>query len=44
LFLNGDDLLNKQIWLPAIGSGGQANTIPVVRGRTVFFGVEVWQK
>jgi outer membrane receptor protein involved in Fe transport len=43
LFLNGDDLLNKPIWLPALGSG-KANTIPVIRGRTVFFGVEVWQK
>jgi outer membrane receptor protein involved in Fe transport len=43
LFLNADDLLNKPVWLPALGSGS-ANTIPVIRGRTVFFGVEVWQK
>jgi outer membrane receptor for ferrienterochelin and colicin len=43
LFLNADDLLNHQIWLPALGSN-QANTIPVVRGRTVFFGIEAWQK
>jgi hypothetical protein len=43
LFLNGDDLLNKPVWLPALGSG-TANTIPVTRGRTVFFGIEVWQK
>jgi hypothetical protein len=43
LFLNADDLLNKQIWLPALGSN-QANTIPVTRGRTVFFGIEAWQK
>lgn len=43
LFVNADDLLNKQIWLPALGSGS-ANTIPVTRGRTVLFGIEVWQK
>jgi hypothetical protein len=43
LFMNADDLLNKQIWLPALGSGS-ANTLPVTRGRTVLFGVEVWQK
>jgi outer membrane receptor protein involved in Fe transport len=43
LYLNADDLLNKQIWLPALGNT-QANTIPVVRGRTVFFGIEAWRK
>jgi outer membrane receptor protein involved in Fe transport len=43
LFLNADDLLNKPVWLPASGSG-TPNTIPVTRGRTVFFGIEVWQK
>jgi hypothetical protein len=43
LFLNGDDLLNQPVWLPALGSG-TSNTIPVIRGRTVLFGVEVWQK
>jgi outer membrane receptor for ferrienterochelin and colicin len=43
VFLNADDLLNKPVWLPALGSG-TANTIPVTRGRTVFFGIEVWQK
>jgi outer membrane receptor for ferrienterochelin and colicin len=42
-FVNGDDLLNKPIWLPALGSG-TANTLPVTRGRTVSFGIEVWQK
>jgi outer membrane receptor for ferrienterochelin and colicins len=42
LFLNADDLLNKQIWLPALGSG-TANTIPVVRGRTIFMGIEAWR-
>jgi outer membrane receptor protein involved in Fe transport len=48
LFVNGNDLLNKPVWLPALGSGGAntigANTLPVTRGRTVFFGIEVWQK
>jgi len=43
LFLNGDDLLNQPVWLPALGSA-VANTIPVIRGRTVLVGVEVWQK
>jgi outer membrane receptor protein involved in Fe transport len=43
LFLNGDNLLNQPLWLPALGSN-TANTIPVIRGRTVLFGVEVWQK
>jgi outer membrane receptor protein involved in Fe transport len=43
IFLNGDDLLNKQIWLPSLGAG-IGNTMPVTRGRTVFFGLEVWQK
>lgn len=43
LFVNADDLTNTPVWLPALGSG-TANTIPVNRGRTVLFGVEVWQK
>lgn len=43
VFLNADDLLNQPVWLPALGSG-TANTIPVMRGRSVFFGIEVWQK
>jgi len=43
VFLNADDLLNQPIWLPALGSGS-ANTMPVIRGRTVLFGLEVWQK
>jgi outer membrane receptor protein involved in Fe transport len=42
LFVNADDLLNKPIWLPALGAG-TANTIPVTRGRTVLFGLEVRQ-
>jgi outer membrane receptor for ferrienterochelin and colicin len=43
LFVHGDDLANNQIWLPALGTNS-ANTIPVVRGRTIYFGIEVWQK
>jgi len=43
LFVHGDDLANNQIWLPALGTNS-ANTIPVVRGRTLYFGMEVWQK
>lgn len=43
LFLNADNLLNKPVWLPALGIS-PANTIPVMRGRTVFFGIEAWQK
>jgi outer membrane cobalamin receptor len=43
LFLNADDLTNKPVWLPALGSG-KPNTVPVTRGRTVLFGIEVWQK
>lgn len=43
LFVNADNLLNKPIWLPALGNS-PANTIPVIQGRTVFFGIEAWQK
>jgi hypothetical protein len=43
LFLHGDDLANSQIWLPAWGSNSP-NTIPVFQGRTIYFGMEVWQK
>jgi outer membrane receptor protein involved in Fe transport len=43
LFLDADDLLNQPVWLPALGSGS-ANTLPLIRGRTVILGIEVWQK
>jgi hypothetical protein len=43
LFLNANDLLNQPIWLPALGSG-KGTTMPVIRGRTILFGIEVWQK
>jgi hypothetical protein len=43
LFVHGDDLTNTQIWLPVLGTNSP-DTIPVVRGRTIYFGIEVWQK
>jgi outer membrane receptor for ferrienterochelin and colicin len=43
LFAQANNLLDKQVWMPALGTG-QFETIPVVRGRTVYFGVEVWRK
>lgn len=43
LFVHGDDLANTQIWLPVLGTNSP-DTIPVVRGRTIYFGIEVWQK
>jgi outer membrane receptor protein involved in Fe transport len=43
LFLEGQDLTNHQVWLPAWGSD-TSQTIPVIRGRTLYIGIEVWQK
>jgi hypothetical protein len=43
LFLRADNLASHQVWLAALGTDS-ANTIPVVRGRTVNFGIEVWRK
>jgi len=43
VFVHGDDLANNQVWLPALGTAS-VNTIPAVRGRTIYFGIEVWQK
>jgi outer membrane receptor protein involved in Fe transport len=43
LFVHANDLLNQPVWLPALGTG-LANTIPVNRGRTILFGIEIWQK
>jgi hypothetical protein len=43
LFVHGDDLTNTPVWLPALGTNSP-NTIPVVRGRTLYFGLEVWRK
>jgi outer membrane receptor protein involved in Fe transport len=42
-FVYADNLTNTPIWLPAWGSG-VPNTIPVNHGRTIFFGIEFWQK
>ena len=40
LFVRGDNLADKQVWLPDWGSN-TGDTIPALRGRTVFFGIEV---
>jgi outer membrane receptor protein involved in Fe transport len=41
LFAHAENLANRQIWLPALGDYAGA-TMPVSRGRTVYFGIEVW--
>ena len=41
--LYGDNLTNTPVWMPQWGSG-TLNTMPVNRGRTLFFGIEIWQK
>jgi outer membrane receptor protein involved in Fe transport len=41
--LYGDNLTNTPEWMPQWGSGA-LNTIPVNRGRTLFLGIEFWQK
>jgi outer membrane receptor for ferrienterochelin and colicin len=43
LFAHGDNLLNSTIWLPDWGAN-TGDTIPVVRGRTLYFGLEVTLK
>lgn len=43
LFAHGDNLLNSSIWLPDWGAN-TGDTIPVVRRRTVYFGLEVTLK
>jgi outer membrane receptor for ferrienterochelin and colicins len=40
LFVRGDNLADKQVWLPDWG-GNTGDTIPALRGRTVYFGIEV---
>jgi outer membrane receptor protein involved in Fe transport len=40
LFVHGDNLANQQVWMPDLG-GNTGDTIPVDRGRTVYFGVEL---
>lgn len=39
-FVHGDNLANKQVWLPEWG-GNAADSIPVQHGRTIYFGLEV---
>jgi len=39
-FIHGDNLANQQVWMPDLG-GGTGDTIPVDRGRTLYFGVEL---
>jgi outer membrane receptor for ferrienterochelin and colicin len=43
VFLHANDLMNDAVWLPALGTNS-SNTMPVVRGRTLYFGMEVWRK
>jgi hypothetical protein len=38
-FIHGDNLANEQVWMPDLG-GNTGDTIPVSRGRTVYFGME----
>lgn len=38
-YVHGDNLANQQVWLPDWG-GGLRETIPFLRGRTVYFGLE----
>lgn len=40
VFLQGDNLLNKELWLPNHG-GAFSETIPVNRGRTIYLGVNI---
>lgn len=43
LFVHGDNLLNRPVWLPNWGYGIN-DTLPWRAGRMVLFGIEVWQK
>jgi outer membrane receptor for ferrienterochelin and colicins len=40
LFINADNVTNQQVWMPDWG-GGTGDTIPVNRGRTIYFGVDM---
>jgi outer membrane receptor protein involved in Fe transport len=40
LFVRGDNLANRQVWMPDWG-GNTGDTIPGLRGRTVYFGIEL---
>jgi outer membrane receptor protein involved in Fe transport len=39
LFAHGDNLLNRPVWFPA-GGAALMTTIPIERGRTVYYGIE----
>jgi outer membrane receptor for ferrienterochelin and colicins len=39
LFAHGDNLRNTAVWLP--DWGGSLDTVPAIRGRTIYFGLEV---
>jgi hypothetical protein len=41
LFMQGDNLTNKEVWHPDWG-GNSGGTLPAYRGRSVLFGVEVF--
>jgi outer membrane receptor protein involved in Fe transport len=43
LFINADNVTNQQVWLPDWG-GNTGDTVPVNRGRTIYFGVELASK
>jgi len=40
LVINGDNLTNRQVWLPDWGTN-TGDTIPTRQGRTIYFGVEM---
>ena len=40
LVMQGDNLGNEQVWLPDWG-GNSGDTIPAIRGRSLYFGIEV---
>jgi outer membrane receptor for ferrienterochelin and colicins len=39
-FIHADNIANRQVWMPDLG-GNTGDTIPVDRGRTLYFGVEL---
>ena len=43
LFVHADNLTNQQVWLPAWGTSSP-ETIPSSRGRTVYLGIDFWQR
>ena len=43
VFISADNLTNQQVWMPDWG-GNTGDTLPVNRGRTIYFGVELASK